>query len=266
MHEFQCRFRPALGAPPRLARATAPLGTHASSHAPVAAAAWTSTPAGTLQPAQEGQGAHVDGAGRYAGRRPATSSMTTVPLHFHGPLTFSSGRDSLFHSPLAAEPCVYLWTVLSERDGQHYVHYIGEAEQFALRHRTHLTAILGLEYGIFDPIDAGRGVATRLWPGLWRDKSAGAPARAIEFYAANSATIAAYVRALRVFAAAVTGPKSTRRHIEGCIARSVRGKGPEAKALYPEDNRVGLRSGYAPIRLAITAESPIAGLDSVIEF
>lgn len=192
--------------------------------------------------------------------------MLTLSLHFQGPMTFFKGPASLFHSPLAGEPCVYLWTIQSQLDGLHYIHYVGEATHFAQRQRQHLVAVLGLEYGIFDPEDAERGVARRLWPGLWREKNPEAPGHALQFYEEGTAKVIAYVQSLRVFAAQAPERPSIRRHVEGVIAQNLRAKHPEGKVLYPDDNKVGLGRDAGPLRLSITADASIAGLDDTIEW
>lgn len=192
-------------------------------------------------------------------------SMQTVRLHFHGPLEFTSGERSLFHSPLHETSCVYLWTVRSGVDERYYIHYIGEAQSFSRRQREHLIHVLGLDYGIFDPADARRGVATRLWDGLWRDRSPEGPSRALEQYARGAASVVEYVSAIAVFVAPLEGGRGLRRRIEGAIGRNLRIVHPEAKTLYPDDNRIGTGSTDPMIRLEVTADAPIAGLDSVLE-
>jgi hypothetical protein len=44
------------------------------------------------------------------------SRIQSLPLHFSGPLTFTPGARSLFHSALQDVACVYLWTIRSEFD------------------------------------------------------------------------------------------------------------------------------------------------------
>ncbi|MCX8007135.1 MAG: hypothetical protein N3B11_03355 [Coriobacteriia bacterium] len=191
--------------------------------------------------------------------------METLRLHFSGPLTFSSGDRCLFESPLGARPCVYLWTVRRASDGVHLIHYIGEASRFAARQREHLTRILGLDYGIFDPAAARQGELSLLWPGFWRDKSQAASAAALECFAALAPTIVEYVRTLCVFVAPLDVDRRLRRHIEGSIARSLREKHPDCAALYPSDNRTGISQTLSGYRLEITSDAQIAGLDPVLE-
>ncbi len=101
--------------------------------------------------------------------------MQTITLHFSGPLTFMPGDRSIFHYAHRDAPCVYLWTIRSDLDGDYYIHYVGKALSFAKRRREHLVQILELNYGIFYPVACRQGMDKRVWSGLWRDKSQDGP-------------------------------------------------------------------------------------------
>jgi hypothetical protein len=189
----------------------------------------------------------------------------TVALHFHGPLTFTEGPRFLFHSPLADAPCVYLWTVKSDLDGLQYIHYVGESVSLARRHREHLVRILGLDYGIFDPEEARRGVQKLLWPGLWRDKGTDGPARQLEAYRTLTPTVLRYLECLSVFAAETHVDTQLRKHIEGSIGWNLRENHDPYAVLYPADNRIGRRAAKAGLTLLLSADEPIAGLDPRLE-
>ena len=189
----------------------------------------------------------------------------TVALHFHGPLTFTEGPRFLFHSPLADAPCVYLWTVKSDLDGLHYIHYVGESVSLARRHREHLVRILGLDYGIFDPEEARRGVQKLLWPGLWRDKETDAPTRQLEAYRTLTPTVLRYLECLGVFAAETHVDTQLRKHLEGSIGRNLRQSHEPYAVLYPADSHVGTMAAKAGLTLLLSADEPIAGLDPQLE-
>jgi hypothetical protein len=191
--------------------------------------------------------------------------MQPLQLHFHGPLSFLPGEASLFHSPYRDVSGVYLWTIKSDVDGHYHIHYIGEAEKFARRHREHLVHVLGLNYGIIDPDNARRGVVKWLWPGLWRDKSAEGPGRLLERYARLADDVFRYVSALTVFVAPLDVARGDRRHVEGCLSKHLRTAHPEVKTLYPDDNRALARATRLGVRLELTADAPIAGLDPMLE-
>jgi hypothetical protein len=74
-----------------------------------------------------------------------------------------------------------------------------------------------------------------------------------------------YVRALEVFVAPVEADRSLRRHIEGSIASRLRTVHTDVKALYPDDNYAAAGSGKMQIRLEMTTDAPIAGLDHVLD-
>lgn len=191
--------------------------------------------------------------------------MRSLPLHFTGPLTFTSGDLCLFESPLRDAACIYLWTIQSDRDRRFYIHYVGETQAFAERQREHLVHILGLDYGIFDPAQARLGVQSLVWPGLWRDKSPEGPSRALEHYARVSMAVLDYVSALAIFAAAVQVDVKLRRHIEGSIGWNLREQHRESAVLYPDDNRVAKSSSKVSLRLEVSSDEPIAGLDHWLE-
>lgn len=185
--------------------------------------------------------------------------METIDLHFQGPLTFIPGERSLFHCQWASVPCVYLWTIRSERDGQYYVHYIGETLSFAGRQRDHLVQVLGMNYGIFDPSAARRGEAVMTWRGLWRDKSADGPGRLLEHYENHARSVLGYIDAVEVFVGETHVDDQFRKHIEGSIGRHLRSNHKDKMMLYPDDNRTRVSSNRGQ-RLKITADVPIAGV------
>jgi hypothetical protein len=191
--------------------------------------------------------------------------MRSLQLHFNGPLTFTPGDRCLFHSPLRDVACVYLWTIRSDRDHRHYIHYVGEAGSFARRQKEHLVNILGLNYGIFDPVKARQGIQRLVWPGLWRDKSADGPARLLGQYGQITAAVVEYISAMDVFVAETDVEVGLRRHIEGSIGWNLRNSHKDSKMLYPDDNHVGRNFTSASIRLEISSDEPIAGLDPEIE-
>lgn len=191
--------------------------------------------------------------------------MDFLNLHFHGPLTFGAGDRCLFESELADASCVYLWTVRRESDGAYLIHYIGEAESLAVRHREHLINVLGLNYGIYEVAAARRGDLVPVWAGLWRDRSVTAPSVMLEGYPGLARSAAEYIDAVEVFAARVENDRGLRRHIEGSIARSLRAKALEDRALYPADNRTGVSRLPRNVQLNVTADVPIAGLDHSLE-
>lgn len=155
--------------------------------------------------------------------------------------------------------------VLSLRDQRHYIHYIGEASLFARRQKEHLIQILGLNYGTFDLAAAKQGVRKLNCPNLWRDKSPDGPERALDRYGQLTRDVLDYVAGLTVFVAQIDGDVQLRRHIEESLAWNLRNNHPDDKVLYPDDNRVGAGRSKGTIRLEISSDKPIAGLDPVLE-
>jgi hypothetical protein len=189
----------------------------------------------------------------------------SVQLYFSGPFTFTPGERSLFHSAFSNKPCIYLWTFRSNKDQRYHIHYVGETFAFAQRQREHLIGILGLNYGTFDPAAARRGTQARVWKGLWRDKTADGPAKALEQYARGTAAVLDYVAGLCVFVAPLDGPREMRRHVEGSIGWNLRNNHQDVCTLYPADNHIGTSTTKMSLVLELSADEPIAGLDPTLE-
>jgi hypothetical protein len=65
--------------------------------------------------------------------------------------------------------------------------------------------------------------------------------------------------------APIAADRPMRRHVEGSIARALRTKSDAERALYPSDNRTGVSHRISGVRLEITADVPIVGLDTAID-
>jgi len=189
-----------------------------------------------------------------------------VDLIFGGPYTLSAGPRSLFHANVADAAGVYLWTFKQRSDGSHLIHYVGETISFAKRHREHLTHVLGLNYGVFDPDQAEQGVSELLWPGMWRNKTADGPGKCLDAYRELNQTVQRYVAALNVFFAPTSHPDQLRKHVEGCVGWNLRMRHPEHKVLYPDDNRIGTGRDKTNGMLRISSSEVIRGLDASIPY
>lgn len=192
--------------------------------------------------------------------------MTSIYLHFRGSLSLIAPTNSVFDPQYESSGGVYLWTIRQRADGSHLIHYIGETNSLARRHQDHLTEVLGLNYGIFDPEKAQEGVCTLLWPGMWRDKSSESNAKRIDAYNLLHEKVMEYLSVVNVFFAEYETDRETRRLIESAIGWNLRNKHPEATALYPYDNRIDALSTVKHGELIITADANIRGLDERILF
>jgi hypothetical protein len=192
--------------------------------------------------------------------------MNDIHLNFIGPFTFTDGNSSLFRSAYAASSGIYLHTIRQYSDNAHLIHYVGETALLGKRHKEHLIQILGLNYGIFDPDKARKGICELLWKGLWRDKTAIGPFMQIEAYRKLHQEVLQYLSILTVFFAELDVDKNLRKHVEGCIGWHLRNKHPEHKALYPDDNHVGTKKEKNIGNLYINASETIRGLDAIIPY
>lgn len=190
--------------------------------------------------------------------------MNDITIHFEGPYSLAGGERSLFHAACASSPGVYLWTFKQDSDSSYMIHYVGETISFAKRHREHLVHILSLNYGLFDPDKAKRGVCSILWEGLWRDRSADGPAKLLDRHAELALTVRCYVECLDIFFAGLDVDRQTRKHVEGAIGWNLRNRYPAAKILYPDDNHIGISRTPIGASLHITATETIQGLDTAI--
>jgi hypothetical protein len=159
-----------------------------------------------------------------------------------------------------------LWTVRQASDNTYLIHYVGETVHLGNRQREHLIQILGLNYGIFDPDKARRGVCELLWGGLWRDKTTSGLGRMLFEYQRLNEDVVRYVEAISIFFAEMNAESTLRKHIEGCIGWNLRSNHPECKQLYPDDNHVGTRKVKKNGQLLITAAEVIRGLDASIDY
>jgi hypothetical protein len=186
-------------------------------------------------------------------------------LTFSGPFTFT-GPDSIFDAPCSASAGVYLWAIRQRADDAYLIHYVGETASLGKRHRDHLTHILGLNYGLIDPVKAREGVCEWVWKGMWRDRTASGPMRTLRAYRDIHGLVLAYLDCIDIFFAPTDVDTKLRKHIEGCIGWNLRNNHPEWKMLYPDDNHVGTMAVKDHGELKITAPVLIRGLDALIPY
>jgi hypothetical protein len=143
-----------------------------------------------------------------------------VTIHFNGPYSFSKKDNSLFESKYAKSTCVNLCVI--KTDSGNLIHYIGETANFSKRHKEHLINILGLNYGIFDPIRSRGWKQAMIWHGLWRDKSQNPVEQLIDNYSKLTSKVIEYIDSLDIYFAETDIDVDVRRHIEGSIGGNLR--------------------------------------------
>jgi hypothetical protein len=191
--------------------------------------------------------------------------MEQKSLHFSGPFGFSNSRKSLFHSEFVNEEGIYLWVIKDESNDINYIHYVGETTKFAKRQREHITHMVGLNYYMIDAKQAKQGIHHVVWSGMWRDKSNYAVQNMLENYRNASNHVIEYIESIDVYFAQTNCSRQIRRHIEGCIGWNLRSNHPDLRRFYPDDNHIGTMKNRIGKIIVITANEPIAGLDSEIE-
>ena len=184
------------------------------------------------------------------------------PLHFHGPFVFSEPGKTIAGCDFAAYEGIYLWTL--SNSSAVYIHYIGETTNFLKRHKDHLTQMLGLNYGLFSPMAVQEQNPQPVYGGAWRDRSPDPLSNTLTNWLNYRDQIVPYIESIRVYFAPTNFEPGVRKHIEGCIARNLREKHAEYSLFYPRDNRTGTKKQKLGVRLAVTCDAPIHGLDSSI--
>lgn len=186
-----------------------------------------------------------------------------VGLDFKGPLPISE-ISSIGNSEKRDVEGIYLWCVQQKVSGQYLIHYIGESTKTIQRQAEHVTEVLGLNYGIFDPQLLQEGQLSFVWKGMWRDHALNRNNNRLDIYPRITSQVLAYLEVLSIFFAPTELPQDLRKHCEGMIGNHLRKKRAEYASIYPEDNRVILRKSIKNISLAITSAEIICGLDAII--
>jgi hypothetical protein len=142
---------------------------------------------------------------------------------------------------------------------------VGETTSFMKRHKEHLTQLLGLNYGVFraDAV-AADDASPIFFAGMWRDKSEDPLTNTVHAWLRLQREIHANVESVEVFFAPTELSSEMRKHVEACLARQLRTRHPEAARFCPADNRTVQRKMQG-MRISVTADVPIEGLDPAIE-
>jgi len=185
----------------------------------------------------------------------------TVTLDFYGPYKFVRGSQYLYDSEFVKSEGIYIWTIKDEKNGNNFVHYVGETSSFGKRQREHLIQMTGLNYRIIDPDFARQGIEKIVWNGMWRDKSLNAVATLLDNYNEVAKKVVDYIGLINLyFAPTFLGP-DVRKHIEGCLGWNLRNKYPNLKTFYPDDNHVGTKAQRLGQQLIINLPENISGID-----
>lgn len=184
--------------------------------------------------------------------------MDEIQLEFKGPFSFTDAGNSIFNIEHENTEGIYLWTTQQENEQYHLIHYIGQSQNVAARQQDHLTAILGLHYGIYDPKKAQKGISELIWEGTWRHTANTVPSKQLKAYKEKNQLVLEYISTLNIFYAKTNIPKNARLKIEGKIAAELRKT--EYKALYPDDNRTTNPPEMFNKKVIINSSKEIKGL------
>jgi hypothetical protein len=190
-----------------------------------------------------------------------------ISLHFDGPFTFTEGERSAFRTGYSGKAGIYLWTI-EQHDASHLIHFIGETQSFSRIHKEHLVNILGLNYGIFDPVKAKSGIADLIWEGLWQNNTQDGPGQVIRSYSERHETVIQYLNSINIFFAKIDPnvEQTTRQQIEYGINLHLRKHHPEYSVLFPDESFVDTGRYYKNGDLEISCSRTILGLGSQVRF
>jgi len=190
-----------------------------------------------------------------------SNNIQSITIDFNGPLKFHKGEYYLYNTDFLNSEGIYIWTIKNEKNGNNYVHYVGETASFGKRQKEHLIQMAGLNYRIIDADFARQGIEKIIWNGLWRDKSTNAVATLLENYNEVANKVIDYIRLINIYFAPTTFEKHIRRHVEGCLGWNLRNKYSNLKTFYPDDNHVGTKADRLGKKLIVNLPEPILGID-----
>jgi len=186
---------------------------------------------------------------------------------WYGPFKFCGTEDdSIFTTPEAKQPGIYLWTVPYKK--QYLTYYVGETgRSFAERFVEHTQSCLNGYYRIYDPRQLANGSKLLVWDGLWKKEYRGmVPKRMLEFvnrYLELAPVINAYLRQFRIFLAPINVNERIRQRIEGAIASRLYEQSGLIGEFQDEDIRYRpRRNDEEPISVKMVDFEPILGLCS----
>jgi len=190
--------------------------------------------------------------------------MFEINLNFNGPFNIEEIESYPLNGRRDIEG-LYLWTVKQSNSNNYLIHYIGESSKIIRRQSEHLTEVLGLNYGIYDPDSLRNGKLIKLWDGMWRDKSKSRIKNCMIKYPEITGKVLEYLKIIDVFIAEVEIETNVRRHCEAIIGNYLRTNGMQFKSIYPDDNRVILRKNMEKFKLKIECKN-VLGLYKEIVF
>lgn len=189
-----------------------------------------------------------------------TGPVTEMALDFRGPFAAVDleGQRCLFTNPIAAQTGVYLWTI--EVGAQHRAWYIGQTRRgYGQRMTEHIGMFLSGQYDTLDAASLAAGVQRVVWragPGGLR---LGEFLRRGEELAPQTLKM---INLLRFHVAPFAGPRELYDRIEGGLGRHFKShQDPALHGFFSPGIKLPAKVPYdKPIRLALSAETPVSGL------
>lgn len=184
-------------------------------------------------------------------------------IRWYGPYKLYGTEDnSIFTTPEAKQPGIYLWTVPFKK--QYLTYYVGETGMsFTERFVEHTQSYLDGLYRIYSPSQFADGSKVLVWDGMWKKKYS-KPARMLEFmnrYLELAPIINAYLERFRIFVAPLNVEERIRQRIEGAIAsRLLQQPGPIGSFQDSDIRYRPRRNDEEPISVQMVACESILGL------
>jgi hypothetical protein len=197
---------------------------------------------------------------------PSSEPPVDVAVNFHGPFSLvdDGHRRCLFADAIASRNGVYLWTI--EVGGEQWPWYVGQTRRgFGQRMAEHIACYLSGQNLAPDAAALARG-QNRFAPGVVKGSWPEVLPAFLNGLPLQTPNIIQLMRLVSIQAAPLTGDAHLHNRVEGALGRHLkRHSGQELGDFFFPGMRVPLAiPGDKPMRLVLTSETPIKGLQGQI--
>lgn len=192
--------------------------------------------------------------------------MQRIDLAFEGPFGWFAGdRPSILDAPPARKPGIYLWTIVTEHDGE-LIYYVGETgREFRLRFAEHLKEQLSGCYRLNDPEAMRVGRREVLWLGLYGRSRETSLAGFVERLPVLAPALQTFVDLVRFHIAAFEGDTRLRKRIEAAIADHLYAQQGLAAEFQEQDIHYDRKLSEEPtVEVAVRSQVRLEGLPELV--
>ena len=189
-----------------------------------------------------------------------------IEVGFEGPFSWAGVPDgpSVFDSPAAGEPGIYLWTIAFD-DG-FLVYYVGETgRNHAVRLLEHYREHAAAMYHVYSPLEFLQGRKVPLWPGRYEKENRKSLPECIAAYPHLNHAIHELTLGYRFFLAPLRCEARLRRRTEAAIADTLYSAPGVIGAFQDRGIRYDRRtSEEGPVECRIKCSARIHGVPDVL--